>query len=194
MLRPTQSAIIFVQQLGRGLRKTEGKDFLTVIDFIGNYSNNFLVPIALYGDSSYNKDSLRKLISTGCEAIPGTSTINFDPIAKQQIFNAIDAANMQLKKDLVQDYKLLRHRLGRMPMMCDFLDANARDPYAYVGYSKSYFNLVSEIEPEIKDQIKTAQKELLELFSLEIFWVGATGCGSGFVSSLTICCSTIVLV
>jgi superfamily II DNA or RNA helicase len=168
MLRPTQSAIIFVQQLGRGLRKTEGKDFLTVIDFIGNYSNNFLVPIALYGDSSYNKDSLRKLISTGCEAIPGTSTINFDPIAKQQIFNAIDAANMQLKKDLVQDYKLMKYRLGRMPMMCDFLDANARDPYAYVGYSKSYFNLVSEIEPEIKDQINPTQKELLELFSLEI--------------------------
>lgn len=168
MLRPTQSAIIFVQQLGRGLRKTEGKDFLTVIDFIGNYSNNFLVPIALYGDSSYNKDSLRKLISTGCEAIPGTSTINFDPIAKQQIFNAIDAANMQLKKDLVQDYKLMKYRLGRMPMMCDFLDANARDPYAYVGYSKSYFSLVSEIEPEIKDQINPAQKELLELFSLEI--------------------------
>ncbi len=168
MLRPTQSAIIFVQQLGRGLRKTEGKDFLTVIDFIGNYSNNFLVPIALYGDSSYNKDSLRKLISTGCEAIPGTSTINFDPIAKQQIFKAIDTANMQQKKDLIQDYKLLKYRLGRMPMMCDFLDASARDPYAYVSYSKSYFNLISEIEPEIKDQINPTQKELLELFSLEI--------------------------
>lgn len=168
MLRPTQSAIIFVQQLGRGLRKTEGKDFLTVIDFIGNYSNNFLVPIALFGDSSYNKDSLRKLISTGCEAIPGTSTINFDPIAKQQIFKAIDTANMQQKKDLIQDYKLLKYRLGRIPMMCDFLDASARDPYAYVSYSKSYFNLISEIEPEIKDQINPTQKELLELFSLEI--------------------------
>lgn len=168
MLRPTQSAIIFVQQLGRGLRKTEGKDFLTVIDFIGNYSNNFLVPIALFGDSSYNKDSLRKLISTGCEAIPGTSTINFDPIAKQQIFKAIDTANMQQKKDLILDYKLLKYRLGRMPMMCDFLDASARDPYAYVSYSKSYFNLISEIEPEIKDSIEPAHKTLLELFSQEI--------------------------
>jgi superfamily II DNA or RNA helicase/HKD family nuclease len=168
MLRPTQSAIIFVQQLGRGLRKTEGKDFLTVIDFIGNYSNNFLVPIALFGDSSYNKDSLRKLISTGCEAIPGTSTINFDPIAKQQIFKAIDTANMQQKKDLIQDYKLLKYRLGRMPMMCDFLDASARDPYAYVSYSKSYFNLISEIEPEIKDTIEPEHKILLELFSQEI--------------------------
>ena len=49
----------------------EDKDFLTVIDFIGNYSNNYLVPIALYGDSSYNKDTLRKLISTGSNLIPG---------------------------------------------------------------------------------------------------------------------------
>lgn len=53
MLRPTQSAIVFVEQLGRGLRKVENKDYLTVIDFIGNYSNNFLVPIALYGDTSF---------------------------------------------------------------------------------------------------------------------------------------------
>jgi hypothetical protein len=55
-----------------------------------------------------------------------------------------------------------------MPMMCDFLDASARDPYAYVSYSKSYFNLISEIEPEIKDSIEPAHKTLLELFSQEI--------------------------
>ena len=55
MLRPTQSSIIFVQQLGRGLRKVESKDYLTVIDFIGNYSNNYLIPIALFGDRSYSK-------------------------------------------------------------------------------------------------------------------------------------------
>ncbi|PKM84177.1 MAG: DUF3427 domain-containing protein, partial [Firmicutes bacterium HGW-Firmicutes-11] len=46
MLRPTQSAIIFVQQLGRGLRKLWNKEYLTVIDFIGNYANNYMVPIA----------------------------------------------------------------------------------------------------------------------------------------------------
>jgi superfamily II DNA or RNA helicase len=49
MARPTQSAIIFVQQLGRGLRKAKGKPFVTVIDFVGNYDNNYLIPIALYG-------------------------------------------------------------------------------------------------------------------------------------------------
>ncbi|MDB9924131.1 DEAD/DEAH box helicase family protein, partial [Planktomarina sp.] len=44
MLRPTQSAIIFVQQLGRGLRISDGKDYLTIIDFIGNYEKNYLIP------------------------------------------------------------------------------------------------------------------------------------------------------
>lgn len=43
LLRPTQSTIIFLQQLGRGLREFEGKDYLTVIDFIGNYKNDFMI-------------------------------------------------------------------------------------------------------------------------------------------------------
>ena len=47
MLRNTQSSIIFVQQLGRGLRKHKSKDYVTIIDFIGNYKNNYLIPIAL---------------------------------------------------------------------------------------------------------------------------------------------------
>ncbi|MFL2833275.1 MAG: DEAD/DEAH box helicase family protein, partial [Coraliomargaritaceae bacterium] len=63
MLRPTSSAIIFVQQLGRGLRKSVGKEYVTVIDFIGNYKNNYLIPVALFGDSSFSKDRLRKLLS-----------------------------------------------------------------------------------------------------------------------------------
>ncbi len=80
MLRPTQSNIIFIQQLGRGLRRFEKKEYLTVIDFIGNYQNNFLIPVALFGDTSYNKDNLRKLLSAGSAHIPGASTVNFDEI------------------------------------------------------------------------------------------------------------------
>ena len=49
MLRQTQSSIIFIQQLGRGLRKHDSKDYVTIIDFIGNYKNNYLIPIALSG-------------------------------------------------------------------------------------------------------------------------------------------------
>jgi superfamily II DNA or RNA helicase/HKD family nuclease len=168
MLRPTQSAIIFVQQLGRGLRKVNSKEYLTVIDFIGNYSNNYLVPIALYGDTSYNKDTLRNLISTGSQFMPGTSTINFDRITKEKIFAALDSANLQLKKDLLTDYKLLKHKIGRIPMMVDFIEHGSRDPFGFVDYSKSYFNFVQSIETDFEFKCTKEQIELLELFSLEI--------------------------
>ena len=71
MLRPTQSAIIFTQQLGRGLRKSGNKQFVSIIDFIGNYENNFFIPIALYGDNSYNKDNIRRALSSGSAGLPG---------------------------------------------------------------------------------------------------------------------------
>lgn len=168
MLRPTESAIIFIQQLGRGLRKVEGKSYVTVIDFIGNYNNNYLIPIALYGDTSYNKDSLRKLITEGSRMIPGASTINFDEITKEKIFQSIDSANMQLLADLRKDYNLLKFKLGRIPMMMDFIEHGSRDPYLYVDYSNSYYNFINKVEKEHGFKLTKKQVNLLELFSKEI--------------------------
>ncbi|WP_284652474.1 DUF3427 domain-containing protein [Flavobacterium terrisoli] len=168
MLRPTQSAIVFVQQLGRGLRKNANKEYLTVIDFIGNYANSFLVPIALYGDTSYNKDTLRKLMASGSSLIPGSSTINFDEISKNRIFEAIDSANMKLKKDLVNDYVVLKNKLGRIPMMMDFIEHGSREPFLYSKYSRSFYNFVESQEDELKDKLKPNEIKLLELFSKEI--------------------------
>ena len=93
MLRPTESPIVFVQQLGRGLRKAEGKEYTVILDFIGNYKNNFMIPIALSGDRSYNKDNIRRYVLEGERVIPGASTIHFDEISKKRIFTAIDTAN-----------------------------------------------------------------------------------------------------
>lgn len=168
MLRPTQSAIIFVQQLGRGLRKAEGKEYLTVIDFIGNYSNNFLIPIALFGDTSYNKDNLRKLIAGGSNQIPGTSTINFDKIAKEKIYAAIDQSNFSLKKDLVKDYDLLKYKIGYSPMMMDFMHHGSRDPILFAEYSGSYFQFVSSIESNLSGVLNQDQLAILKLYSTEV--------------------------
>lgn len=168
MLRPTDSAIVFVQQLGRGLRKVDGKEYLTVIDFIGNHKNNYLIPIALYGDTSYNKDTLRKLISEGSKMIPGSSTINFDEITKEKIFESIDSANMKLLSDLKKDYQLLKFRLGRIPMMMDFLKNESRDPFLFVEYSKSYFNFVKRVDNSFDVTLDKRRRELLELFSREV--------------------------
>ena len=90
MLRPTESPIVFIQQLGRGLRKAEGKEFVVILDFIGNYNNNFMIPIALSGDRSYNADTIRKYVISGNNTIPGASTVHFDEIAKDKIFTSID--------------------------------------------------------------------------------------------------------
>jgi len=168
MIRPTESAIIFIQQLGRGLRKVEGKGYLTVIDFIGNYENSYLIPIALYGDTSYNKDSLRKLLSEGSRMIPGASTINFDKITKERIYESIDSTNMQLFADLKKDYNLLKYKLGHIPMMMDFIYHGSRDPFLYVDYSNSYFNFINKVEKDNTPRIPGKSIKLLELFSKEI--------------------------
>ncbi len=168
MLRPTQSAIVFVQQLGRGLRKSNRKNYLTVIDFIGNYQSNYLVPVALYGDTSYSKDTLRKLMASGSGLIPGSSTINFDEITAKRIYEAIDQANLQTKKELVKDYDLLKFKLGKIPSMVDFVEHGSRDPQLYVERSKSYYNFVLEQEKENLEKIGEEQKKLLELFAKEI--------------------------
>jgi superfamily II DNA or RNA helicase/SOS-response transcriptional repressor LexA len=168
MIRPTQSAIVFIQQLGRGLRKTDEKYYLTVIDFIGNYKNNYLIPIALYGDTSYNKDKIRKLISEGSRMISGESTINFDEITKEKIYASIDSKNMELLADLKKDYNNLKSRLGRIPMMMDFVKNDTRDPYLYINHSKSYFNFLNKIEKNFDSGLSLTQIKLLELFSKEI--------------------------
>ena len=99
MLRQTQSSIIFIQQLGRGLRKHDSKDYVTVIDFIGNYKNNYLIPIALSGDQSMNKDNVRRS-TVNTDYIQGVSTINFEEIAKKRIFDAINKTNLSTLKTL----------------------------------------------------------------------------------------------
>ena len=139
MLRPTQSAIIFVQQLGRGLRKFKGKSYVSVIDFIGNYENNFFIPIALYGDNSYNKDNLRKVMSSGSSGLPGTSTVQITEIARQKIYQAINETNFTQLKLLKEEYNKLKMRLARIPTMMDFVNNGFIDPHLFIDYAGSYY-------------------------------------------------------
>lgn len=168
MLRPTQSAIIFVQQLGRGLRKAEGKEYVTIIDFIGNYNNNYLVPIALYGDRSFNKDTIRKLMRSGSNLIPGTSTVNFDEVAREKIFESIKNTSMHKLADLKKDYEGLKRKIGKVPMMMDFIKYGSRDPWLFVSNQKSYLNFINKVENNYRDTISPDLLELLELFTLNV--------------------------
>ncbi|MFA5448574.1 MAG: DEAD/DEAH box helicase [Sphaerochaeta sp.] len=146
ILRPTESAIVFVQQLGRGLRKFPGKEYLTVIDFIGNWKNNYLIPIALFGDSTYRKDSLRKLMRRGSAAISGPSTVSFDPIARQQIFSAIDRASFSSKRLLKEAYLAVKGRLGRTPTLMDFIALGAISPLLFLENAGNYYSFKASVE------------------------------------------------
>ena len=120
MLRPTQSPIVFIQQLGRGLRKAKGKEYVVILDFIGNYNNNFMIPIALSGDRTYNKDNIRRYIMEGGRVIPGASTVHFDEVSRKRIFSSVDNANFSDIKLIKENYTNLRGKLGRIPKLCDF--------------------------------------------------------------------------
>lgn len=120
MLRPTESPIIFIQQLGRGLRNAEQKEFVVVLDFIGNYSQNYMIPLALSSDRSYNKDTLRKFVMEGSKIMPGSSSVHFDEVTRQRIFQAIDNAKLNTTKLLKDKYFNLKHKLNRIPTAMDF--------------------------------------------------------------------------
>lgn len=147
MLRPTESPIVFIQQLGRGLRKAAGKEFVVVLDFIGNYSNNFMIPIALSGDRSYNADTIRKYVISGNNTIPGASTVHFDEIAKDKIFASID--KIKGMKTIIRDsYVSLKNRLGRVPYLLDFYENGEVDPLVIIKEYKTYQSFLESMEKE----------------------------------------------
>ncbi|MDE5599456.1 MAG: DEAD/DEAH box helicase, partial [Ureaplasma sp.] len=100
MLRPTKSTIVFSQQLGRGLRKYHDefnyKDYLVVLDFIGNYDDNFLIPIALSNTTKIDKDNIKKtLVDIKYEEF--NCNIEFDRISEEKIINSIDRSTSKIK-------------------------------------------------------------------------------------------------
>lgn len=139
MLRPTESAIIFVQQLGRGLRKAKGKEYVVVLDFIANYDNNYLIPIALSGDRTGNKDNIRRYLIEGNNVIKGASTIYFDAVTRKRIFESIDAARINTKKIIIDSYRQFKVKLGRRPTLTDFDKYGEMDPLRIISYVDGVF-------------------------------------------------------
>ena len=65
--------------------------------------------------------------------IPGSSSISFERIAKERVFKSIDSTKLDNRRALREDYRLLKFRIGRTPMMMDFVEQNSRDPYQYAS-------------------------------------------------------------
>ncbi|NFO04180.1 DUF3427 domain-containing protein [Clostridium botulinum] len=170
MLRPTQSSIVFVQQLGRGLRKSKFKEYVVIIDFVGNYNNNFLIPIALSGDRTFNKDTLRKYVMEGTRLIPGCSTINFDEVSKKKIFESIDVANFNDIKLIKESYNKLKQKIGKIPTLSDFDTYNSIDPLRIFDSKSlgSYHKFLKKYEKEYKIELNNSQELFIEFISKKL--------------------------
>ena len=170
MLRPTESAIVFVQQLGRGLRKNDSKEYVVIIDFIGNYEKNFLIPVALSGQTNYNKDSLRQFVCEGSLITPGASTIQFDQITEKRIYQSIDAANFTQVRLIKDSYKQLKEKLGRIPRLKEFEQYGAID-VQLMFQNKSlgcYHTFLSKYEKDYHIHFSTLEEKYLQFISSKL--------------------------
>ena len=170
MLRPTQSPIVFIQQLGRGLRKANGKEYVVILDFIGNYNNNFMIPIALSGDRTYNKDNIRRYIMEGGRMIPGASTVHFDEISRKRIFASVDNANFSDIKLIRENYTNLKNKLGRIPALRDFDDYGEMDVIRIFDNNNlgSYYKFLVKYEKEYEVRFSEDEEKVIEFISKKL--------------------------
>ena len=150
LLRPTTSAIVYIQQLGRGLRKYKNKDYTVVLDFIGNYEKNFLIPIAISQNNSYDKDFMKRFLMNATDFLAGESSISFDEISKERIFENINKTNFSSRKLIEEDFKLLENQLGRTPYLYDFYEKNMLSPTVILKYKKDYDEILKNIAPKYR--------------------------------------------
>lgn len=169
MLRQTQSPIVFVQQLGRGLRLSEGKEYLVVVDFIGNYNNNFMIPIALFGDESLNRESLRERLNETVEAgsLPGLSSVSFDEISRERILLSVTQTQLDSLANLKSALVSMRNRVGKPPALYDFYRFESVDPVLLATRLKHFPDLVAKLLGE-EHGFSENQSRALELLSHEV--------------------------
>ena len=170
MLRPTQSPIVFIQQLGRGLRKAEGKEYVVILDFIGNYNNNFMIPIALSGDRTYNKDNIRRYVMEGERMIPGASTVHFDEVSRKRIFASVDNANFSDIRLIKENYTNLKNKLGRIPRLRDFDEYGEMDVIRIFDNNSlgSYYKFLVKYEKEYKTHLPDDEEKVIEFVSKKL--------------------------
>ena len=180
-LRPTDSQTIFIQQLGRGLRKYEGKQYVTVLDFIGNdYKRSVQIAFAL-GSLSENfvveKQLLASLIQDDFKSI-GLSEygveIHVDDLSKKEILSFIDDVNFNTKTYLQQDYFNFKKYISSesYPRHVDYLNNDFAPDLIRFMQSKirgrkcfSYYGFLKAIDEENLPSFDDRQEEFLKYVS-----------------------------
>lgn len=161
-LRPTESQTIFIQQLGRGLRKYPGKEYVTVLDFIGNnYDRAVQIAMALgtLGKTTYmEKAYLKEMIRTDFDSLELPDVkIMIDDLSKEEIINYIDKTNFNSRQFLEKDYQNFKAYVnsGTFPSHMDFLNYDVSPDLIRIikstfggSKNKSYYNFLKKINEE----------------------------------------------
>jgi superfamily II DNA or RNA helicase len=146
MLRPTNSPIVFIQQLGRGLRKHKDKEFLTLLDFIGNHNKAYLIALALIGNKAIDKDSMKLSLLNNFANIPNAH-IYMDEISKQRILKQLDEENFNSFKYLKEQYFEVKSKSISIPTMLDYIEYDELiSPLNFIDESKSYVEFITRVE------------------------------------------------
>ncbi|MGD8189826.1 DUF3427 domain-containing protein [Brevibacillus ginsengisoli] len=167
-LRPTESATIFIQQLGRGLRKSEEKEFVTILDFIGNYQRSFIVPLALSGQTNhkaFDRDALRVIVETEFASLPDGCFVELEEISRQRILDKIKQIRMDDNQMLASLYAEFRRELGYSPEIEDFLYSPAAPSLHF--FIQKYGSWV-ETKRRMKDTNDFDEEVLNSKLTLEI--------------------------
>lgn len=131
-LRPTESPIVFLQQLGRGLRTSKGKEYLTVLDFIGNYEMAGKCLGLLSGDGHAEAESGAANTESGTEPkYPDGCQVDFD-IHLIDLFEEMGKRSLTMKERIGQEYRRIRElQNGKVPTRMELFTYMQGDIYEY---------------------------------------------------------------
>ncbi|MBI4857309.1 MAG: DEAD/DEAH box helicase family protein [Acetobacterium woodii] len=117
-LRPTQSPIVFLQQLGRGLRKTQGKNYVNVLDFMGNYKKANLVPFLLTSEPQPEPSGRSGFRLPNEDDYPVDCLVDFD-FKLIDLFKKMARDQKKMKDRLLDEFDRISDELGRRPLRLD---------------------------------------------------------------------------
>lgn len=144
LLRPTESRTVFIQQLGRGLRKSPNKSELVVLDFVGQFKQNYHVyEEKLQALTSCSAMSVATQIKGGFNGLPLGCYIELEPVAKERILSNIDP-NIGNRKDLIKKILALTNELNHCPSFTEFLQKYTVEPRSIYKKDATFYILCKE--------------------------------------------------
>ena len=106
-LRPTESALVFMQQLGRGLRRNESKDCVTVLDFIGQANRKFRFDLRYRAVTGGTRSEVEKQIELGFPFLPAGCSMQLDKVASKIVLENLKSAIPSARPAMVRELRTL---------------------------------------------------------------------------------------